>query len=76
MNIHLIINRGLVYSILTVFTVSVYFAVIESVRKLFAGLVTGRDFIVTAAGVFLAALAFQPAHEDPQRRSQEPEVPL
>ncbi|HNT33037.1 MAG: ATP-binding protein [Acidobacteriota bacterium] len=61
MNIHLIINRGLVYSILTVFTVSVYFAVIESVRKLFAGLVTGRDFIVTAAGVFLAALAFQPA---------------
>jgi len=61
MHIHLVINRSLVYTFLTVFTVGVYFAVIEIVRKLFAGMVTGPNFIVTAAGVILAALAFQPA---------------
>jgi len=61
MNINLVIKRSLVYSLLTVFTVGVYLVFIEIAQKLFAGLLAGRELVVTAAGVFLAALAFQPA---------------
>jgi signal transduction histidine kinase len=67
MNINLVIKRSLVYSFLTVFTVGVYLVFIEIAQKLFAGLLAGRELVVTAAGVFLTALAFQPA----QRRIQK-----
>ncbi|MHB8055992.1 MAG: sensor histidine kinase [Candidatus Aminicenantales bacterium] len=67
MNITLVINRSLVYSLLTVFTIGGYLVFIEIAQRLFAGLLAGRELIVTAAGVFLAALAFQPA----QRRIQK-----
>lgn len=61
MHIHLVIKRSLVYSALTVFTVGVYFLFLEVARDLFAGLVSGHEMIVSAAGVILAAFAFQPA---------------
>jgi signal transduction histidine kinase len=66
MNIGLVINRSLVYSLLTVFTVGVYLIFIELAQKVFSRWMAGREFGVTAVGVFLAALAFQPA----QRRIQ------
>jgi nitrogen-specific signal transduction histidine kinase len=66
MNINLVIKRSLVYSILTVFTVGVYLIFIEIAQRLFAGLLADRKLVITGTGVFLAALAFQPA----QRRIQ------
>jgi signal transduction histidine kinase len=66
MNIGLVINRSLVYSLLTVFTVGLYLVFIELAQRLFARSVAGRELGVTIVGVFLAALAFQPA----QRRIQ------
>jgi len=66
MNIELVINRSLVYSLLTVFTVGLYLVFVEAAQRLFARWVAGREQSVSVAGVFLAALAFQPA----QRRIQ------
>ncbi len=61
MNIGLVINRSLVYSLLTVFTVGMYLVFIELAQRIFARWLAGRELGVTIAGVFLAALAFQPA---------------
>jgi len=67
MDISLVINRSLVYSFLTVFTIGVYLLVVEVAERGFVRLAPGGSGFFTAAGVFLAAAAFRPA----QRKIQD-----
>jgi signal transduction histidine kinase len=67
MDISLVINRSLVYSFLTVFTIGVYLLVVQVAERGFARLAPGGSDLFTAAGVFLAAAAFRPA----QRKIQD-----
>ena len=61
LDINVIINRSVVYSLLTMVTVGVYLASIEGLKALFnAGPGTGRSWIPISAA-FIAALAFAPA---------------
>jgi signal transduction histidine kinase len=61
LDINVIINRGVVYSLLTMVTVGVYLASIEGLKALFAaGSVTGRPWIPVGSA-FIAAIAFAPA---------------
>ncbi|MBE0711686.1 MAG: HAMP domain-containing histidine kinase [Candidatus Aminicenantes bacterium] len=60
MDIDLIINRSLVYSLLTMATVGVYLLSIEGLKQLFAGTARpGRNWIPVGAAV-VAAVAFAP----------------
>jgi signal transduction histidine kinase len=60
MDINLIINRSLVYSLLTMVTVGVYLLSVEGLKQLFAGPARpGRSWIPMGAAV-LAAVAFAP----------------
>lgn len=67
MDVSLVINRSLVYSVLTVFTIGVYLLVVQVAERGFARLAPGGSGLFTAAGVFLAAAAFRPA----QRKIQD-----
>ena len=67
MDINLVINRSLVYSLLTVFTVGIYLFVVQVAQGLLTRLMPIHQFYFSLAGVFLAAMAFQPA----QRRIQD-----
>lgn len=67
MNVDLVINRSLVYSLLTIFTVSVYLSFVQISSKLFAKLVLGEEMVISLMGVVLAAVAFHPA----RRKIQE-----
>lgn len=61
LDIKVIFNRGVVYSLLTMVTVVVYLASIEGLKALFAaGPGTGRRWI-PAAAAFVAAMIFAPA---------------
>jgi signal transduction histidine kinase len=60
MDVDLIINRSLVYSLLTMVTVGVYLLSVEGLKQLFAGAVRpGRTWIPVGAAV-VAAVAFAP----------------
>jgi signal transduction histidine kinase len=60
MDINLIINRSLVYSLLTMVTVGVYLLSIEGLKQIFAGTARpGRNWIPVGAAV-VAAVAFAP----------------
>ncbi|MEW5902574.1 MAG: HAMP domain-containing sensor histidine kinase, partial [Acidobacteriota bacterium] len=61
LDVDIVINRSLVYSLLTIFTVSVYLFSVRIFQDLFAGALAGRERTVSLAGVFLAAAAFHPA---------------
>jgi signal transduction histidine kinase len=61
MNIELVINRSLVYSLLTIFVVSLYLVFVQISQRLFTKLFVVHEMAFSAVGVFLAALAFQPA---------------
>jgi signal transduction histidine kinase len=61
MNIEFIVNRSLVYSILTVLGVSLYLLVLEGARLAFAGFVTSHQTLVPLAAAVVLAVAFQPA---------------
>jgi signal transduction histidine kinase len=63
MNIELVINKSLVYSILTIFTVSVYLLSIQILQKLFTNLFPINSATVTVIGVLAAAVAFHPARK-------------
>ena len=67
MDISLVINRSLVYSFLTVFTIGIYLLVVQVAERGFARLAPSGSGVFTAAGVFLAAAAFRPA----QRKIQD-----
>ena len=61
LDINVIINRSVVYSLMTMVTVGVYLASIEGLKGLFsAGSGAGRKWIPVGAA-FIAALAFAPA---------------
>jgi signal transduction histidine kinase len=66
LDITLIVNRGVVYSLMTMITVAVYLASIEGLKALFStGTKTGRSWIPLGAA-FIAALAFAPARSKVQ----------
>jgi hypothetical protein len=61
MDVHVIVNRSVVYSLLTAVTVGVYLLSIEGLKALFAADARpGRGWIPVGAA-FVAALAFAPA---------------
>ncbi len=61
MDVDLIINRSLVYSLLTMITVGVYLLSVEGLKQLFSGTSRpGRTWIPVGAAV-IAAVAFAPA---------------
>ncbi len=67
MDITLVINRSLVYSLLTIFIVGLYLFVVQVAQNLLTRLIPVRQVYFSAAGVFLAAMAFHPA----QKRIQD-----
>lgn len=67
LDIEIVISRSLVYSLLTVFTVGLYLLIVEIFHRLLARAVSLRSGFTTAAAVFLAAAAFNPA----RRRLQD-----
>ncbi|MBN1221626.1 MAG: hypothetical protein JXB23_00155 [Candidatus Aminicenantes bacterium] len=60
MDIELIINRSLVYSLLTIFTVSVYLFSVRILQELISSLFTIREAVVAAIAALAAAAAFHP----------------
>jgi hypothetical protein len=67
LDIELVINRSLVYSILTVFIVALYIFLIRVLQNLFSQIFEIQDTVASALAAFGAALAFHPA----RRRIQE-----
>jgi signal transduction histidine kinase len=63
MDVELIINRSLVYSILTVFTVSVYLIFVQVSRDLVTRIFPLREGTVSVLGALVAAVAFHPARK-------------
>ena len=61
MHIELLINRSLVYSLLSIFTVGVYLLFVLASQKIFAGIFVVSETTFAVIGVFLAAAAFHPA---------------
>jgi signal transduction histidine kinase len=61
MNIELVINRSIVYSILTVFTVSVYLFSVYLLQNIFSKFFSTRETVVSVVGALMAAVAFHPA---------------
>lgn len=61
MDVNVIINRSVVYSLLTMVTVGIYMVSIEGLKQLFAGSSrSGRKWLPVGAA-FIAAMAFAPA---------------
>jgi len=60
-DVELVINRSLVYSLLTIFTVSVYLFTVQFFQGLFSRLFVSRESAVSLGGALLAAAAFHPA---------------
>ncbi len=63
MNIELIINRSVVYAILTIFTVSVYLLSIQIIQILFSKSLPIQQGVVTVIAALAAAVAFHPARK-------------
>jgi len=63
MNIELVINRSIVYSILTVFTVSLYLISVRILHNIFSKIFFTRETVVTVIGALVAAVAFHPARK-------------
>jgi signal transduction histidine kinase len=63
MNIELIINRSLVYAILTIFTVSIYLLSVQVIQTLFSKSLGIQQGVVTVIAVLAAAVAFHPARK-------------
>lgn len=67
MDIELIINKSLVYSILTIFTVSVYLFSVRILYESVSRLVNIKEVVVAAVAALAAAAAFHPAQRKIQR---------
>jgi signal transduction histidine kinase len=63
MNIELVINRSIVYSILTVFTVSIYLFSVYLLGNIFSKFFSARETTVSLIGALVAAVAFNPARK-------------
>jgi signal transduction histidine kinase len=61
MDVHVIVNKSVVYSLLTMITVGVYMLSVEGLKQVFAVRAgTGRKWL-SAGAAFIAAVAFAPA---------------
>jgi signal transduction histidine kinase len=60
MHINLVINKSLVYSLLTMFTVGIYLLSVEILGRLFARTAPVRGSWIPLAGAVVAAVVFQP----------------
>lgn len=67
LNVDLVINRGLVYSLLTIFTVSLYLFSVRFLEGLFEDVLVVRETTISLGSALLAAVAFHPA----RRKIQE-----
>jgi len=63
MNIELVINRSIVYSILTVFSVSIYLFSVYLLGNIFSKFFSARETTVSLIGALSAAVAFNPARK-------------
>ncbi len=63
MNIELVINRSIVYSILTVFTLSIYLFSVYLLGNIFSKFFAARQTTVSLIGALVAAAAFNPARK-------------
>jgi len=63
LDVEVVINRSLVYSLLTIFTVSVYLFSVRVLHDLFSRVFVVRETVVSLGSAFLAALAFNPARQ-------------
>lgn len=61
LNVDLVINRGLVYSLLTIFTVSLYLFSVRVLEGLFAKVLVVRETTISLGSALLAAAVFHPA---------------
>jgi signal transduction histidine kinase len=67
MNITMVINRSLVYSLLTIFVMGVYLFAVQILRDVFSHFFMLRESMVSLAGALLAAALFHPARTRIQR---------
>jgi signal transduction histidine kinase len=67
MNIELIINKSLVYSILTAFTVSFYLLFVQIIQILFSRWFAVRQTVISVFGALAVALVFNPARKRIQK---------
>jgi signal transduction histidine kinase len=63
LDVEVVINRSLVYSLLTVFTVAVYLFSVRVLQDLFSRVLIVRETYVSIGSALLAALAFNPARQ-------------
>lgn len=63
MNIELVINRSIVYSMLTVFSVSLYLFSVYLLGNIFSEFFSARETTVSLIGALVAAVAFNPARK-------------
>jgi signal transduction histidine kinase len=63
LDVEVVINRSLVYSLLTIFTVGVYLFSVRVLQDLFSRVFVVRETAVSLGSAFLAALAFDPARK-------------
>ena len=61
MNIEFVINRSIVYSILTVFTISLYLFSVTLLQEFFSKFFSVRETVVSVIGALMAAVIFYPA---------------
>jgi len=61
MDVELVINRSIIYFILTVFTVSVYILFVALLHNVFSSFFSAHKTAVSVIGAFAAAVAFHPA---------------
>jgi signal transduction histidine kinase len=63
LDVELVINRSLVYSLLTIFTVTLYLFFVRAFQDLFSRLLPVRETIISLGSAVLAAMAFHPARK-------------
>ena len=63
LDVEVVINRSLVYSLLTIFTVSLYLFSVRVLHGLFSRLFAGRETYISLGSAIIAALAFNPARQ-------------
>ena len=63
LDVEVVINRSLVYSLLTIFTVSLYLFSVRVLHDLFSVVFAVRETYVSLGSALIAALAFNPARQ-------------
>jgi signal transduction histidine kinase len=63
LDVELVINRSLVYSLLTIFTVSVYLFSVRVFQNLFSRILTVSETSISLGSALLAAVVFHPARK-------------